>query len=348
MTFRQYPLLHYVLPQSFVSTLKALSKAAPEAFLRACPYAHTLALYIMRKKISPKPSWLWLDMALLLCLGFIALTFWNYATDPNANALPSHWHWDKLSPYIAWHDAEGWHMGLLIKGLLSTLRLGLWACLLALMVGLALGIYLATHTTGLLHNLLSGIIIFLRNTPPLVLLFLLYFLTSEQTLGFISHMVRLAPQPLQDIIAFLFATPEYMDRMLAAVLTLGCYQGAYVAEIVRAGLQSLPQGQWDGAAALGFSRRQQFFHVLLPQALPLMLPPLAGQAISTFKDSALAALISVPELTFQGMEIVAITRLPFEAWTLILVLYLGISLLCTRCFALAEKKMHWHHKNKSL
>ncbi len=247
-------------------------------------------------------------------------------------------------PYITWHDAEGWHTGLLVKGLLSTLRLGLWSCLLALGVGLLLGIYLATQSQGLMRTLVYSIVIFLRNTPPLVLLFLLYFLTSEQSLTFVVGLVRMAPLPVQELLSVLFAAPEYMDRMLAAVLTLGCYQGAYVAEIVRAGLQSLPQGQWDAAAALGFSRRQQIFMVLLPQALPLMLPPLAGQTISIFKDSALAALISVPELTFQGMEIVAITRLPFEAWTLILLLYLGISLLCTRCFALAEKRLRWQVK----
>ncbi len=235
-------------------------------------------------------------------------------------------------------------MGLLIKGLLATVRLGLWSGLVALLVGLSMGMYLTTARSGVARTLLYSLLIFLRNTPPLVLLFLLYFLASENTLSLMGDLVRAMPQSVQDVVGFLFATPENMDRMLAAVLTLGFYQGAYVAEIVRSGLQSLPLGQWDGAAALGFSRWQQFFYVLLPQSLPIMLPPLAGQYISIFKDSALASLISVPELTFQGMEIVAITRLPFETWMLILVLYLGISLACTRCFALAEKRLPWHIK----
>ncbi len=298
----------------------------------------------MLKKTTYMKRWLWLDIVLLALMGMVAWTFWSFVTDPQQSALPNSWQWHKLLQYIAWHDEQGWHMGLLVKGLMATVKLGIWSGLLALFTGLLLGIYLATHTKGIIHTVLYGVVIFLRNTPPLILLFLLYFLTSENTLSFLGNALRGAPEEVQYVAGILFATPENMDRMLAATLTLGCYQGAYVAEIVRAGLQSLPQGQWDAAAALGFSRSQQFSLVLLPEALPIMLPSLAGQAVSIFKDSALAALISVPELAFQGMEIVAITRLPFEAWTIILVLYLGLSLICTRCFAFTEKRLHWHHK----
>ncbi len=295
----------------------------------------------MKKKTTSTRRWLWLDALFLCILCYAAYSLWhNFTTDAH-NTLPSQWQWDVFVKYFAWHDNEGWHAGLLLKGLISTIRLGLWAGLLALLVGLSMGIYLTVYTRGVIHNILYVMLIFLRNTPPLVLLFLLYFLTSENTFSFLSSLVEHAPPVLQSVIEHLFAPPQALDRMLAAVLTLGFYQGAYVAEIVRAGLQSIPQGQWDAAAALGFTRGRRFSQVLLPQALPIMLPPLAGQYISIFKDSALAALISVPELTFQGMEIVAITRLPFEAWTLILVLYLGISLACTRCFAYAEKRLHW-------
>ncbi len=278
-----------------------------------------------------------------MCL--LAWFIWSFITDPQQSALPNTWQWHKLVQYIAWHDADGWHVGLLIKGLMATIRLGVWSGLLALCTGLLLGIYLATNTKGIIHTALYALVVFLRNTPPLILLFLLYFLTSENTLSFLGNALRTAPEEVQYMASLLFASPENMDRMLAATLTLGCYQGAYVAEIVRAGLQSLPQGQWDAAAALGFSRPQQFSLVLLPEALPIMLPPLAGQTVSIFKDSALAALISVPELAFQGMEIVAITRLPFEAWTIILVLYLGLSLVCTRCFAFTERRLRWHQKD---
>ncbi len=295
----------------------------------------------MKKKTTTTRLWLWLDALFLCILCYAAYSFWHSLSTDAHNTLPSQWQWDVFVKYFAWHDSQGWHAGLLLKGLISTIRLGIWAGALALLVGLCMGIYLTIYTKGVIHSILYAVLIFLRNTPPLVLLFLLYFLTSENTFSFLNALVQHAPPLAQSVIEHLFAPPQALDRMLAAVLTLGFYQGAYVAEIVRAGLQSIPQGQWDAAAALGFTKRQQFSQVLLPQALPIMIPPLAGQYISIFKDSALAALISVPELTFQGMEIVAITRLPFEAWTLILVLYLGISLICTRCFSYAEKRLHW-------
>ncbi len=298
----------------------------------------------MSRKNTYIQRWLWLDILFILGIAYFIFSLWNFANTSPDSPLARQWQWESLAHYFTWKDEEGWHAGLFVKGVLATLKLGIWAGLVACITGLAMGMYLAVTTKGPIYRLLYAILIFLRNTPPLVLLFLLYFIASENMLTFLGEIIRYTPESVQSAVAFFFAPPETMDRMLAAVVTLGLYQGAYVAEIVRAGLQSLPQGQWDAAAALGFPRLQQFTKVLLPQALPIMLPPLAGQYVSIFKDSALAALISVPELTFQGMEIVAITRLPFEAWTIILLLYLAISLLCTRCFAYVESRLKWVQK----
>ncbi len=295
----------------------------------------------MFKKSSYVRRWLWLDIILAIAIFFMAILFYNHATS-SQSGLPQSWHWHELIKYIGWHDEDGWHMGLLLKGLGATIRLGIWSGILALIIGLMVGIRLAAKPKHPLSYAIYMVVVFLRNTPPLILLFLLYFLTSESTLSIFTNTLRELPPVVQNIISFIFASADNMDRMLAAVITLGCYQGAYVAEIVRAGLESLPQGQRDAAAALGFTSRQQFFAVLLPQCLPVMLPPLAGQYVSIFKDSALAALISVPELTFQGMEIVAITRLPFEAWIVVLILYLMLSLICTNIFHSIERKMTWY------
>ncbi len=295
----------------------------------------------MLKKSTYIRRWLWLDILLTIILCLLAISFYNYAVSAEST-LPQNWKWHELVKYIGWIDEQGWHMGLLLKGLATTLRLGIWSGILALIIGLAMGIQLAAKPNTVLSRILFMLVVFFRNTPPLILLFLLYFLTSESTLALFTNAMREAPQSVQNVVGFIFATPENMDRMLAAVITLGCYQGAYIAEIVRAGLQSLPQGQWDAAAALGFSPRQQFFGVLLPQCLPLMIPALAGQYVSIFKDSALASLISVPELTFQGMEIMAISRLPFETWLLVALLYLIISLACTNIFHSIERRLRWH------
>ncbi len=289
--------------------------------------------------------WLWLDIILALALFLCAFLFYNQATG-SQSTLPQSLHWHELIKYIGWHDEAGWHMGLLLKGIAATIRLGIWSGLLALIIGLFVGIRLAAKPKAPFTRCIYIVVVFLRNTPPLILLFLLYFLTSDSTLGALTSLAREASPSVQSFITFMFASPENMDRMLAAVITLGCYQGAYVAEIVRAGLQSLPQGQWDAAAAIGFSSRQQFFTVLLPQCLPIMLPPLAGQYVSIFKDSALASLISVPELTFQGMEIMAITRLPFETWILVALLYLLLSLVCTNIFHGIERRLKWHKASR--
>ncbi len=92
--------------------------------------------------------------------------------------------------------------------------------------------------------------------------------------------------PVQELATAIYAPVGQLDRMTAAVLALGIYQCAYMAEIFRAGIESVDRGQWDASLALGFSRAQSLRHVILPQSFRLILPPMTGQAISSFKDSA--------------------------------------------------------------
>ena len=114
---------------------------------------------------------------------------------------------------------------------------------------------------------------------------------------------------------------------MSALVTLALFEGAYITEIVRSGIESIEKGQWEASYALGLSRRQQIMHVILPQAIKRILPPLAGQFISTIKDSAIVSVISIQELTFQGMELMASTYLTFEVWITITVLYLMMALV---------------------
>jgi hypothetical protein len=104
------------------------------------------------------------------------------------------------------------------------------------------------------------------------------------------------------------------------------FEGAYITEIVRAGVQSIEKGIWEAAHALGLSRWQQLRYVVLPLAAQRILPPLAGQFISTIKDSAIVSVISIQELTFRGMELMSATYLIFEVWITITVLYLILTL----------------------
>lgn len=274
-----------------------------------------------------------------LLLAGVILLLWLFVREAQ-DTLPQLWEWQRMFGYIAWQDGDGWHEGLLLRGLATTLRLGLWSGLLALLVGGAVGVWTA-RSKGWRVFPGMALMTLLRNTPPLILLFLLYFFASERILSGLDDAVRSLPASGQQVFALLFAPAGQVDRMAAAVLTLGLYEGAYVAEIVRAGLQSLPRSQWDAAAALGFSRWQRLRLVMGPQALPLMLPPLAGQCVSIFKDSALASLISVPELTFQGMEVMSVSRLPFESWIMVGCMYLLLSLSCAGVFKWWEGQLRW-------
>ncbi len=244
------------------------------------------------------------------------------------------WRWPLLFEYLLRPAGEeetlfAFESGLLLKGLFSTLRLGFWAMLLALILGGSAGMMFA-HARGFKAAPYVMYVQLIRNTPPLILLFLMYFVVG----GVVSFTVlddmafRLPPWG-QSILSTLYAAPGQLDRMTAATLTLGLYTGAYVAEIVRGALESVPRTQWEASAALGFTRWQTLHEILLPQVRPLLASPLVGQTISTFKGSALAALISLPELTFQSLEIMAVSRMTYEVWLVCALLYLAIGLVCS-------------------
>jgi polar amino acid transport system permease protein len=125
----------------------------------------------------------------------------------------------------------------------------------------------------------------------------------------------------------------------SALVTLAIFEGAYIAEIVRAGIQSIDKGQWEAAHALGLSKWQQMRYIILPQAVQRILPPLAGQFISLIKDSSIVSVISIQELTFQGMELMATTYLTFEIWITISLLYLVMTLTCSLAVQRLEVRM---------
>ncbi|MGN5000726.1 amino acid ABC transporter permease [Aeromonas sp. 80P] len=109
---------------------------------------------------------------------------------------------------------------------------------------------------------------------------------------------------------------------------------AFVAEIVRAGLAAIPRGQWEAAQSLGLSPWVRLRHVILPQAMLLMLPPLTGQLIALVKDTAIVSLISVQELTFVGTEMANSSGLVYEIWLLVAAAYLFI---CLSLFVLLSR-----------
>lgn len=253
------------------------------------------------------------------------------------------WQWHVIWQYFFRHDAQaGWVPNLLVQGLLTTIRLSIWATLLAVVFGTLAG--LARVSRSRLRRMLARTYVeSVRNLPPLVLVFIFYFFVSSQVMpatGLEDALYRLSPLQ-QRIVEFLLGPLPAVSAFTAGVFTLAIYEGAYIAEIVRAGVESVPRGQWEASASLGFGRFDMLRLVIFPQALKVIIPPLAGQFISTIKDSAIVSVISVQELTFQGLELMASTFRTFEVWTTIALLYLMLTLFCSLLARKVEARLRW-------
>lgn len=252
------------------------------------------------------------------------------------------WNWGAIPQYMFRIDPQtgNWVPNLLIQGLLTTIRLSVWATLMATVLGTIVGFLRISRS--LFKRLLGRTFVeLIRNTPPLVLIFVFYFFVSDQIMPIIGvdDFVRSASKETQAVLAFLFAPPQFFTAFVSATLTVAIFEAAYIAEIVRAGIQSIHVGQTEASWALGMSWWQTMRHVVLPQALQRILPPLAGQFISTIKDSAIVSIISIQELTFQGMELMAATYLTFEIWITVMLLYFGMCAIFSLGAAKLEKRL---------
>jgi polar amino acid transport system permease protein len=117
-----------------------------------------------------------------------------------------------------------------------------------------------------------------------------------------------------------------LPPLVAGVLTLSLHSGAYLAEVYRAGILSLPQGQRHAALSLGMTPAQALRRIILPQAVTRMLPPIGSQFISLFKDSALVSLITLQELMWRANALVAFTLKPLEILTTVALIYMALTL----------------------
>jgi polar amino acid transport system permease protein len=243
--------------------------------------------------------------------------------------LHYNWDWGSIPQFLFRYDEESkeWVANILMQGLFTTIRLSVWSTLLATIIGTVMG--LCRLSKSLFSRLIGRTYVeLIRNLPPLVLIFIFYFFLSDQIMTSIGvdEFVKSRSENTQALFTFLFAPPPLFSAFLSALITLALFEGAYIAEIVRAGVQSIEKGQWEASHALGLSWWQQMRYVILPQATQRILPPLAGQFISTIKDSAIVSVISIQELTFQGMELMSATYLTFEVWITVTALYFILAL----------------------
>ena len=239
--------------------------------------------------------------------------------------ITSAWHWDStalLRAFFRVNDtANGFSLipGPLGTGLINTVRITLWTICFTLFYGVALAL-LATSHKRFLFVAGQTLIAITRNLPPLVLVFIIhFFLAGQVTNLFNFDAVTSAP-----LLQWLLPESTKMPMFLSAVITLTLYEGAYVAAIFAGCIQHVDKKQWEAAASLGFTRFQQIYLIIIPQALRYAIPPLTGQTISLIKDSAILSVISVQELTFQGLEFMTSSGLTLEIWVAITLCYLTL------------------------
>jgi polar amino acid transport system permease protein len=296
---------------------------------------------LLLKKRKTKITFL--DITLLLLLLAAAI----YVLHRIKVGLHYNWDWGSIPQYLIRYDEgnERWVSNILMQGLFTTIRLSLWSTVFATFIGTAIG--LCRLSKGLFSRLIGRTYVeLIRNLPPLVLVFIFYFFLTDQIMASIGvdEFVKSLSENMQALLTFFFASPPLFSPFLSGLITLALYEGAYIAEIVRAGIQSIERGQWEASHALGLSWWQQMRYVILPQATQRILPPLAGQFISTIKDSAIVSVISIQELTFQGMELMSATYLTFEVWITVTALYF----ILTMALSLSVERLEIHMRRSEV
>lgn len=273
---------------------------------------------------------------ILLALIAGAAAYFVYRTEA---VMFYRWNWSVVTAYLVQVDpATGaWRPNTLLEGLFTTLRLAFWGLVLATLIGVPMGV--ARTSARLLPRLVAGVYVMLiRNIPPLVLVFVVAFFIASQVLpklGLAEAVLR-APPGLQAVVSVLFGPPRLIENFAVGLLCLGVFTGAYVTEIIRAGIESVPRAQIEAGASLGLSRLQIMRDVVLPQAVRNVLPPLANQFIQMIKDSSLVSLVSVQELSFAAQDVQVATQRVFEVLLFVGCLYFVVCYGLSRLFARIE------------
>ena len=271
----------------------------------------------------------WADLLIVAVLSAFFLYVW-LQIEGKLNYI---WRWDQIPNYLFFYDerTERWTANVLIQGLITTIRISIYASILALILGVILGI--ARTVTNLTVRMLARTYLeFLRNIPPLVVIFIFYFFLSEQLIAAMNiedWAYGVARQEDNGVWEFFFGDMRRFPSLISGVIVLALFESAFVGEIVRAGIESIGRGQREASRSLGMSWLDETRFIVMPQALRKVLPPLANQFISLIKDSAIISLISVQDLTLKTVDLANSTAMIFEAWLTTAALYF------TLCFSLS-------------
>lgn len=201
-----------------------------------------------------------------------------------------------------------------IKGAPVTFECTIFAIVGAVLIGTLTG--LGSVTKNRLINGICGVYVeLIRGIPLLVQLLFLYF-----AVGSIFHM----------------------EGIIAAIVALSICFGAYMGEIIRAGIQAIPKGQIEAAKALGLSKSQVFFNITLPQTVKIVLPAIGNEFISMLKDSSLVSVLALSDILKRGREYISRTFLSLQTYLVVALIYLIFTLVLSRLVGLMEERLHRH------
>ena len=201
---------------------------------------------------------------------------------------------------------------LLLIGAGVTIQITVLSTAIGFVIGLIVGVARISNLR-VLRMLAEVYVEFFRGTPLLVQIFLFYF-------------------------AVPVITGQRIDPFIAAISACGINSGAYVAEIFRAGIQSVDNGQMEAGRSLGMTWMQTMRYIIVPQAFKRVIPPLGNEFIAMLKDSSLVSVIGFEELTRRGQLIIAKTYGSFEIWMSVAVIYLVMTLTISRFVAYLERR----------
>ena len=232
-----------------------------------------------------------------------------------------HWNWGVF--FQETPEGGTFYWEILLSGLGWTLAVSVVAWLIAMIAGSLIGTMRTTQSHWLTTIGHCWVELF-RNIPLLVQMFLWYFVIPE----FVPPLKR-----------WMVSTEPVYAQFISAVLCLGLFTSARIAEQVRAGIQSLPRGQHLAGMALGLTPLQTYRHILRPEAFRIIIPPLTSETMNLIKNSSIALTIGLAELTFRARELGEYTFSFFEAFTAATLVYIIIAMSANRVMARVERRV---------
>jgi len=233
-----------------------------------------------------------------------------------------------------WPDPYRRIVAFMADGIVVTIKTTVISYLCILIVGLIAGLGRISKNVAV-RGVASVYVEVVRGIPLLVQLMFIYYASPALVQGLGNYLLANVPalRGAGESLANFSINPQ-----VGAIFGLTFCYGAYVGEIYRAGIESIPRGQMEAARSLGMSYVQAMRHVILPQAIRTILPPLGNEFVALLKDSSLVSVVAVADMTRRGREFMSQNFNPLETWTMVALLYLLLTVFAARIVSYVERR----------